>query len=51
MLLSEHGNIAKEQWNWLRRSIFPISIYYHLLVMPDHVHGIIYIDTDFFILK
>ena len=47
MKLSDNGIIAQEQWIWLKDqySYFDLLSF---IVMPDHVHGIIYIDTDFY---
>jgi REP element-mobilizing transposase RayT len=47
MLLSEHGIIAMEQWYWLHDQ-YPYIDLISFVIMPDHVHGIIYIDTDFY---
>jgi len=47
MLLSKNGIIAMEQWQWLGNQ-YPYSDLISFVIMPDHVHGIIYIDTDFY---
>ena len=47
MLLSAHGIIAMEQWQWLGYQ-YPYIDLISFVIMPDHVHGIIYIDTDFY---
>jgi putative transposase len=47
MLLSDHGIIAMEQWYWLHDQ-YPYIELISFVIMPDHVHGIIYIDTDFY---
>jgi putative transposase len=47
MLLSDHGIIAMEQWYWLHDQ-YPYIDLISFVIMPDHVHGIIYIDTDFY---
>jgi putative transposase len=48
MVLSENGNIALEQWQWLGNQ-YPYIDLISFVIMPDHVHGIIYIDTDFYV--
>ncbi len=47
MRLSENGNIANKQWIWLKDQ-FPYIDLISYIIMPDHVHGIIHIDTDFY---
>jgi putative transposase len=47
MRLSENGNIANKQWIWLKDQ-FPYIDLISYIVMPDHVHGIIHIDSDFY---
>jgi len=47
MRLSDNGNIANKQWIWLKDQ-FPYIDLISYIVMPDHVHGIIHIDTDFY---
>jgi len=47
MRLSENGNIANKQWIWLKDQ-FPYIDLISYIVMPDHVHGIIHINTDFY---
>lgn len=44
MLLSKKGNIALEQWHWLGNQ-YPYIDLISFVIMPDHVHGIIYIDA------
>lgn len=48
MLLSENGNIAMEQWIWLGKQ-FPYIDLLAFVIMPDHVHGIIHINTNYYI--
>jgi len=45
--LINDGIIAMEQWYWLGKQ-YPYIDLISFVIMPDHVHGIIYIDTDFF---
>lgn len=42
VILNTYGNIATEQWLWLEKrfALFGLSTF---VVMPNHVHGIIYI--------
>jgi REP element-mobilizing transposase RayT len=47
MLLSEQGIIAMEQWYWLHDQ-YPYIDLISFIIMPDHVHGIIYLDKDFY---
>jgi REP element-mobilizing transposase RayT len=47
MKLSDKGVIALEQWKWLKDQ-YPYIDLISFVIMPDHVHGIIYIDTDFY---
>ena len=47
MQLSDNGNIANKQWIWLKDQ-FPYIDLISYIVMPDHVHGIIHINTDFY---
>ena len=44
MILSREGIIALEQWKWLGDQ-YPYIDLISFVIMPDHVHGIIYIDT------
>jgi REP element-mobilizing transposase RayT len=46
--LSTNGIIAREQWQWLG-SQYPYINLVSFIVMPDHVHGIIYINAGYFI--
>ena len=45
MILSHDGTIAREQWIWLGHQ-YPYIEIITFMVMPDHVHGIIYIDNN-----
>ena len=45
--LSENGIVALEQWRWLKDQ-YPYSDLIAFVVMPDHVHGIIHIDSDYY---
>ena len=36
-----------EQWYWLGNQ-YPFIDLISFVIMPDHIHGIIYIDTDFY---
>jgi putative transposase len=45
--LSENGIIAQKQLIWLKDQ-FPYIELISYIVMPDHVHGIIHINTDFY---
>jgi putative transposase len=47
MHLSPNGIIAQEQWYWLGHQ-FPYVELISFIIMPDHIHGIIYIKTDFY---
>ena len=47
MKLTNDGIIAMEQWYWLGNQ-YPYIDLISFVIMPDHVHGIIYIHTDFF---
>jgi putative transposase len=44
--LSANGNIALEQWVWLGDQ-YPYIGLISFVVMPDHVHGIIFINNDY----
>ena len=48
MHLSPNGIIAMEQWYWLGNQNPYIDLI-SFVVMPDHVHGIIYINSDYYI--
>ena len=47
MILSYQGNIAFEQWKWLGKQ-YPYIDLISFVIMPDHIHGIIHIDADFY---
>ncbi len=44
---SANGIIAKEQWYWLG-SRYPYIELTSFVIMPDHVHGIIYINNGYY---
>jgi len=46
--LSANGIIAREQWHWLGRQ-YPYIDLNSFVIMPDHVHGIIFINSDYYI--
>ena len=45
--LSTNGIIAREQWQWLGSQYLYIDLV-SFIVMPDHVHGIIYINAGYY---
>lgn len=45
--LSANGIIAREQWHWLG-SRYPYIELTSFVIMPDHVHGIIYINSGYY---
>jgi REP element-mobilizing transposase RayT len=45
--LSSNGIIAREQWYWLGNQ-FPYVESISFIIMPDHIHGIIYINADYY---
>ena len=45
--LSANGKIATKQWSWLGRQ-YPYIDLVSFVVMPNHVHGIIYINQDYY---
>ena len=47
MKLSQNGIIAMEQWLWLGTQ-YPYIDLISFVIMPNHVHGIIYIVADFY---
>jgi REP element-mobilizing transposase RayT len=47
MKLSQNGIIAMEQWLWLGNQ-YPYIDLISFVIMPNHVHGIIYIVADFY---
>jgi putative transposase len=46
MQLSQNGIIALEQWHWLGDQ-YPYIRLVSFVVMPNHVHGIIFIDAAY----
>ena len=46
MYLNTYGEIAKEQWLWLAEQ-YPYVELGEFIIMPDHVHGIIGINSSF----
>ena len=44
MILNEYGKIADQQWYWLAEQ-YPYVILHEFIVMPNHIHGIIEINT------
>jgi REP element-mobilizing transposase RayT len=47
MNLSDNGIIVKEQWSWLGKQ-YPYIELISFIIMPDHVHGIIHINSDYY---
>ncbi len=47
---NKQGIIAEYQWLWLEEH-FPYVILDEFIVMPNHLHGIISIDTDYYLTK
>jgi len=47
MHLSTNGIIAREQWYWLGNQ-YPYINLISFVIMPDHIHGIIFIDADYY---
>jgi putative transposase len=45
--LSANGIIALEQWVWLGNQ-YPYIELISFIVMPDHVHGVIFINSDYY---
>ncbi|TRX20817.1 hypothetical protein FNW25_07425 [Flavobacterium franklandianum] len=45
MNLNEFGGIAENQWEWLANQ-YPYIVLYSFIVMPNHVHGVIEINSD-----
>ncbi len=45
--LSANGIIVREQWHWLG-SRYPYIDLTAFVIMPDHVHGIIYINAGYY---
>lgn len=44
MHLNEYGQIAQRQWLWLAEQ-YPYVDLYEFVIMPNHMHGIIEIDS------
>lgn len=44
MILNEHGKIADRQWYWLAEQ-YPYVVLHEFIIMPNHIHGIIEINT------
>jgi REP element-mobilizing transposase RayT len=47
MHLSHNGIIAFKQWKWLGNQ-YPYIDLISFIIMPDKVHGIIHIDSDYY---
>ena len=47
MVLNTYGNIAHDQWLWLHQQYYYVTLH-SFVIMPNHMHGIIEIDTDVF---
>jgi putative transposase len=47
MQLSPNGIIALEQWHWLGNQ-FPYIDLISFIIMPNHVHGIIFINSEYY---
>ena len=47
MHLSSNGIIAMEQWRWLGKR-YSYADLISFVVMPNHVHGIIYINSNYY---
>ena len=45
--LSPNGIIAQEQWKWLENQ-YPYIELISFVIMPDHIHGIIFINADYY---
>ncbi len=45
MIKNNYGNIVEKQWLWLHQSYQYVELDYYV-VMPNHFHGIIIIDTS-----
>jgi putative transposase len=45
MQLNALGTIAHHQWYWLQKQ-YPYVVLHSFIVMPNHVHGILEIDSD-----
>lgn len=47
MQLSPNGIIALEQWNWLAGQ-YPYIQLISFVIMPNHIHGIIFINVNYY---
>ncbi len=45
MFLNEYGRIVWDQWLWIGKHFCRVKLD-EFVVMPDHVHGILYIEND-----
>jgi len=45
MCVNRFGSIVWQQWNWLAKQ-YPYIILHEFVVMPNHVHGIVQIDSS-----
>ena len=45
MILNDAGKIAYDQWYWLEKQ-YPYVVLHAFVVMPNHIHGIIEINTN-----
>lgn len=45
MILNEYGKIAGRQWYWLAEQ-YQYVVLHEFIVMPNHIHGIIEINSD-----
>jgi len=45
MMLNEYGKTAEKYWHWLGKQ-YPYMILHSLMVMPNHIHGIIEINRS-----
>ncbi|MBI4427422.1 MAG: hypothetical protein HY569_03000 [Candidatus Magasanikbacteria bacterium] len=45
MCVNRFGSIVLQQWNWLAEQ-YPYIILHEFVVMPNHVHGIVQIDSS-----
>jgi len=45
MILNKKGEIAEQQWYWLGNQ-YPYVVLHAFIVMPNHIHGILEIDSS-----
>ncbi len=45
MILNRKGEIAEQQWFWLGNQ-YPYVVLHAFIVMPNHIHGIVEIDSS-----